>query len=552
VRELREAYSPNLDELEWARQITDSDEALLSLTMCLKCCQRLGYFARFDEIPTSIVAHLRQELGLRDSADPTTVPDKTLRNHRGLVRHRLGLVSDQTTARKIAAEAIRTAAETKDNPADLINIALEELVKSNCELPGYTTLDRMAGRIRTEVNTRIHELVHARMTEAVMEMIDTYGGLVDLLAEHEALAAYHGGNHLPLLERFYRSSRGLLLRLLNALEFEATSTDHRLLRAVEWVKANQDRISEYVTDEVLISDPGTGITTRERLDTKFALEAWQKVIRDKRHPGKLARRHFELCVLSCLADELVRGDIAAASSDLYANWQRQLLSFADCEPYLPGYCREVGLPEDGTHFVAELKAAMKGLALQVDAGYPDNADLVIEEDGRPSLKARRGAERTASARALEAGVKERLAERSLLEVLARSMRWVGWHRHLGPLSGSDPKLADRLERYMLVALTYGCNLGPHQAARHLSGRVSAHELGSTFGRHVTVAALNKAIADVVDAYLELDLAKVWGDASAVAVDGTKQEIYVDNLVAEYHIRYGTGVRTGSRSLSRAV
>lgn len=42
-------------------------------------------------------------------------------------------------SRKIAAGAIRTAAETKDNPADLINIALEELVKSNCELPGYTT-----------------------------------------------------------------------------------------------------------------------------------------------------------------------------------------------------------------------------------------------------------------------------------------------------------------------------------------------------------------------------------------------------------------------------
>jgi len=164
VRELREAYSPSLDELEWARQMTDSDEALLSLTMCLKCCQRLGYFARFDEVPASIVGHLRQELGLHESVNPATVPDKTVRNHRGLVRHRLGLVSDQAAARKIAAEAIRTAAETKDNPADLINIALEELVKSNCELPGYTTLDRMAGQIRAEVNTRMHELVHGRMT----------------------------------------------------------------------------------------------------------------------------------------------------------------------------------------------------------------------------------------------------------------------------------------------------------------------------------------------------------------------------------------------------
>jgi len=42
----------------------------LSLMMCLKCCQRLGYFARFDEVPASIAGHLRQELGLHESVDP--------------------------------------------------------------------------------------------------------------------------------------------------------------------------------------------------------------------------------------------------------------------------------------------------------------------------------------------------------------------------------------------------------------------------------------------------------------------------------------------------
>jgi hypothetical protein len=50
------------------------------------------------------------------------------------------------------------------------------------------------------------------------------------------------------------------------------------------------------------------------LDTSFAPEAWQTVIRDKRRPGKLVRRHLEICVFSCLADELVRGDIAAVGS----------------------------------------------------------------------------------------------------------------------------------------------------------------------------------------------------------------------------------------------
>jgi hypothetical protein len=181
---------------------------------------------------------------------------------------------------------------------------------------------------------------------------------------------------------------------------------------------------------------------------------------------------------------------------------------------------------------------MKELAINVDSEYPDNADLLMDDEGRPSLKARKGKERTASALALEAAVKDRLPERSLLEILGRATRWLRWYRHLGPPSGSDPKLADPLERYLLVAFTYGCNLGLHQAARHLGGLVTAHELSSTARRHVSLTSLNKAIGDVVNAYLELDLPKMWGDGHGVATDGTKYDIYVDNLIAEYHIRYG--------------
>jgi hypothetical protein len=40
--------------------------------------------------------------------------------------------------RAVAEAAIRAAVQTKDNPADLINVALEELVRASCELPGYT------------------------------------------------------------------------------------------------------------------------------------------------------------------------------------------------------------------------------------------------------------------------------------------------------------------------------------------------------------------------------------------------------------------------------
>ena len=80
-------------------------------------------------------------------------------------------------------------------------------------------------------------------------------------------------------------------------------------------------------------------------------------------------------------------------------------------------------------------------------------------------------------------------------------------------------------------------MGAAQAARHMRG-ISPHELGATFIRHVTSEKLDRASAQVVNAYLKLDIAKVWGDASSVAADGTMVETLLDNLLAERHIRYG--------------
>ena len=49
------------------------------------------------------------------------------------------------------------------NPADLINVALEELVKARYELPGYSTLDRAATTIRTKVNQALFAEIEQRV-----------------------------------------------------------------------------------------------------------------------------------------------------------------------------------------------------------------------------------------------------------------------------------------------------------------------------------------------------------------------------------------------------
>jgi hypothetical protein len=69
-----------------------------------------------------------------------------------------------------------------------------------------------------------------------------------------------------------------------------------------------------------------------------------------------------------------------------------------------------------------------------------------------------------------------MPERTLLGILARTAHWLDWHHRFSPASGSDPKLADPLFRYVLTTFCYGTNMGPARppgtsaASQHTNSR----------------------------------------------------------------------------------
>lgn len=166
VRELAEAFMPVADEVEWARSRSQGESNFLALVVLLKCYQRLGYFPKLADVPVVVINHVRAALGLAEDVAAVHESDRTLWRHRDYVRDRLNVVYKPAEARAIAEKAIRKAVTTKDNPADLINVALEELVRARRELPGFTTLDKMVSAIRTETNTQLFALVATRLDAA--------------------------------------------------------------------------------------------------------------------------------------------------------------------------------------------------------------------------------------------------------------------------------------------------------------------------------------------------------------------------------------------------
>jgi TnpA family transposase len=374
------------------------------------------------------------------------------------------------------------------------------------------------------VTTSEHAASDAQAGSSIRQLLAERGPAMQWLEECETVMAYSGENYQPLLWRYYRHDRHALFRLIRQLVLRSTSQDQSLTHAVRYLLEHEEKRGDWLPDEV---------------DLSFASERWLRLIYGMYQGERmLRRRHFEVCVFVHLAAELKSGDISIAGSEEYADSREQLLSWEAYAPLVADYCRELAWPATAPAFVARLRAWLTETVRQVDAGYPDHEQLVIDEHGQPRLKKLPKAEQRASVRELEAAIHSRLPERQIIDILVNIAHDTNWIRHFGPLSGSDPKLERALERYILTAFAYGCTLGPTQEARHLRGLVTLHELSFVNRRHVNAHKLNAAIVDLINAYTSFPLPRFWGAGTLAAADGTTYDLYEQNLLVEYHIRYG--------------
>jgi TnpA family transposase len=171
LKELAELYTPTESELAFARAQTASKEGRFRLLISLKAFQRLGYFPDGATIPATVIEHLRKLLNLTNSVD-AIAPLRSQRRYESAIRTFLQVNIFDAGARKYIAVALATAATTMDRNADLINVAIEELVKESYELPAFSTLDRLAGNIRSITNHRLFQQVASKLTPVEQTFLD--------------------------------------------------------------------------------------------------------------------------------------------------------------------------------------------------------------------------------------------------------------------------------------------------------------------------------------------------------------------------------------------
>lgn len=363
----------------------------------------------------------------------------------------------------------------------------------------------------------------------------------EVLKECNEHLAYAGNNWLPLLIPYYNSRRKSFFKFIQFSQLQSTSGDKRLECAIEFIKSqkNSKKRKVLIKDYLRLTrtDKSRTIESLEWIPEKW----WELVVGTKKTqntemPEYLNRKMLELCVFTCVMQELKSGDLFIPQGERFGDWRKELINKKEFQSLLKDYCKRIGLPDRPKDIISTVKNGLIDSIKRTDLGVPENQYLTFDGQNISLKKLKRKPEPPGLV-LLEKKLEAHLSFTNIPQILIDTDRWIRWTRHFKPISGSQNRLEFPRAKYIGTTFCYGCNLGPSQTARSLKG-TSRKQIAWINDRHITDEGLEKAIVDVVNAYNKYSLPRVWGDGSSASADGTKWDIYEKNLLSEYHIRYG--------------
>ncbi|WP_372371675.1 DUF4158 domain-containing protein [Candidatus Uabimicrobium sp. HlEnr_7] len=122
--------------------------------------EKYGYFIFIKDVPESIILHISDHFELEIPKNLTCYDNTGSRpRYMSLIRNFLNIHAYNEETKNIIFLTMKNAAKTKDEISDIINVAVEELVKQKHELPAFSTLLRTTNSTRSIVNKEYYTVI---------------------------------------------------------------------------------------------------------------------------------------------------------------------------------------------------------------------------------------------------------------------------------------------------------------------------------------------------------------------------------------------------------
>lgn len=441
----------------------------------------------------------------------------------------------------LAALVVSRHREVTDGLVDLL-IATVHRIGARAERRVSEELVNAFKRVTGKENIlfSIADAALARPDEAVREVVfpAVSGGeatLRDLVHEYKTKGPIYQRTVKTTLRASYTNHyRRGLIRLLEVLEFRSSNTHRPVLDALELIARHSVAGGAATTGNRTYFPVGEDVAVHAGLGGDWEPLVWSTDSQGRRRARRLT---YEIATFQALRERLRCKDIWVVGAGRWRDPDADLPP--DFDERRVEHYRELRKPLDPTAFITEVRDEMATELDLLDAQLPELAWVEISEraSGAIRLTPLDAVPEPTGLRRLKAEVARRWGTVALVDMLKEAVLRTGCLNALASRAvGISPEaLAERL---VLVVYGYGTNTGLRAVAAGRHGH-SEDDLRYVRRRYLTLEAARAIAVRIADATFAARREAIWGGGSStVASDSTHVAALDQNLLTQWHSRYG--------------
>jgi len=310
------------------------------------------------------------------------------------------------------------------------------------------------------------------------------------------------------LFRHFTTIRKFLPKLMNAIEFQATSAGQPALKAWNFLKERELSKRKNKFDNA----PIEGIST-----------SWNRVV-IKGHDNKINPCAYNFWTIKKIIEGIKSHDIYITDSERYGDPRENLLQGAAWDALRPQILRTLDWSSSSDEALRELSNELNEAYRNTSNRWSDNPAVRIETfagQDRLVLTPLDKLEEPKSLKALKKRVQALLPRTDLPELLLEVNRWTGFTDAFTHISEGNSRIKELDVSICAVLISHACNIGLEPVVQPGVPALEYDRLTWVEQNYFRTETLSQANASLVDFHAKLNLSKVWGGGEVASADGLR-------------------------------
>ena len=338
--------------------------------------------------------------------------------------------------------------------------------------------------------------------------------------------AYQTTVHNSIKNSYSNHYRRMIGPILKLITFHSNNKEHQpVIKGIEIIKKYYDSGKQYIPDD-------------EDTPINIIPPKWHSRIIEESN-GKIKRISYEVYLLKVLGNKIKCREVWIENSIKHANPDLDLPG--DFDENKDKYHQAISQPLDADQFINLLKQKMRESLSKLNNDIPRNNKVAIssQDSGQIKLTPLEPQVESENVQLIKKHLHDKWQTINLIDILKEVELNTGFTKDFVSYGEKIYLKPDELSEKILLAIYgFGTNVGLKHV-RAGNPHIKYSQLRHVKDYFISKSNLKNSLTSLANELFSMRDPNIWGEMPvAVACDSTQFSAYFQNLISEYHNRYG--------------